>query len=219
MPLIWSRVAKWDYLTLFWLPKLDVRTSEGTTSMKKLLILSALLLSQLAHADDKFQLLCTTEFLTTSFVIRDIDPNITVVEVFNHNGTAFMPIFDGVATPTDLSTLTARAKTLTDLGSYLRFEWPKDKCKKTDDLVEECFGSTELQDINGHKVKAWAFDSSYVTEKSMAGKFNSYKLVLNLEIDGDTYAVPMRYADTECTDQATMTNPVLKKMNKSKSTH
>ncbi len=171
--------------------------------MKTLALASVLFLTQFSHAAEKINLLCMTEIPTTSFVVRDVEEN-TVVEVFHHNGTKYMPIFDGVATPNDVPTLVQKAQILSDLGNYMRFEWPREKCKKQEDLVSECFGSTEVQDLYGHKVKAWLFDSSLLMEKSLAGKFNSYKVTLNLDVDGQSLSIPMKYDVSECTDQLTM---------------
>ncbi|MDG0815873.1 hypothetical protein [Bdellovibrio svalbardensis] len=171
--------------------------------MKRLAIATILFLASFAQAEEKMDLLCMTEFPSTSFVVRDIEDT-TVLEVFHHNGTKYMPIFDGVATPNDVAILSEKAQILSSLGEYMRFEWPRDKCKKQEDLVSQCAGSTEVQEIEGHKVKAWHFDSELVMEKTSVGKFNSYKLTLNLDVDGKSLSIPMKYNERECTDQMTM---------------
>ncbi|QDK38522.1 hypothetical protein [Bdellovibrio sp. NC01] len=188
--------------------------------MKLLALASVLFLAKSSVAIASQQqlpmtLLCMTEIPTTSFVVRDVDDT-TVVEVFHHNGVKYMPIFDGIATPNDVPTLATKGDVLTTLGSYMRFEWPRAKCKKQDDLVSNCFGSTDEQDINGHKVKAWNFDTSLVMEKTYSGKYNSYKVSLNLDVDGESLSVPMKYDQSECTDQMVMKAPIKELQQKKK---
>lgn len=140
--------------------------------MKKLTITSLLFLASVGmattvHAAEKIDFSCVTGIPTTSFVVREAADKVAI-EIIHHNGTAYMPIFEGIATPSDLSVLSERAELLSSLGDYLRFEWPRSQCKKDDDgdLIAECLGSVETQEISGHKVLAWMFDSSLVMEKS-----------------------------------------------------
>ena len=115
--------------------------------------------------------------------------------------TQYMPIFDGLATPNDVPVIAERAAVLSSLGTYLRFEWPLKKCRVIDTLVEYCMGSTENQEINGHKVSAWSFDTSLHVDKNFAGKFTSHKVNLSLEVDDKDYYIPMKYAEGECSNQ------------------
>lgn len=175
--------------------------------MKNLTTLLLLLLPSFSWAEDKLNLTCVTEIPTTSFFVKDNGESVSV-EMFNHNGTSYMPIFDGLATPNDLRLLKQKAKVLSSLGNNLHFNWPRAKCTEQEDLVQQCFGSTEVQKINGHNVKAWSFNSSLVMEKTAMGKFNSYKLILNLDVDGNSYYIPMKYSENECTDQAMRKTPL-----------
>ncbi|WP_374029991.1 hypothetical protein [Bdellovibrio bacteriovorus] len=165
--------------------------------MKNLFILATLLFSLDSFASGKMEMACITEYPTTSFLIREVNSTV-IVEVFHHNGPKYMPIFDGVATPNDVSLLAQKASVLTSLPTILRFEWPRSKCAIQNGLIMNCLGSTEAQDINGHKVKAWSFHSSETVDTSFAGKYLSYKLALDLDIDGQSYSVPMKYQEAEC---------------------
>ncbi|MBV2168160.1 MAG: hypothetical protein KUL82_05575 [Bdellovibrio sp.] len=177
--------------------------------MKTLLLICTFLFPLASFASDKMDMACVTEFPTTSFVVREVGDTV-VVEVFHHNGTGYMPIFDGLATPNDIATLAARAQTLASLPTVQRYEWPREKCETQDDMIESCFGLTDAQEMNGHKVKAWAFSSSLVMEKSFAGKFNSRKVVLDIDVDGKSFSVPMKYAENECSPYLQMRSTTLK---------
>lgn len=177
--------------------------------MKTLLLICTFLSSLTSFASDKMDMACVTEFPTTSFVVRE-DGDTVIVEVFHHNGTGYMPIFDGLATPNDIATLASQAQTLASLPTVQRYEWPRTKCDIQDEMIESCFGSTDTQEMNGRKVKAWAFSSSWVMEKSFAGKFNSRKVVLNIDVDGKSFSVPMKYAENECSPYLQMRSTTLK---------
>nr|WP_295900812.1 hypothetical protein [uncultured Bdellovibrio sp.] len=168
-----------------------------------------------ATAAGKMNMTCITEFPTTSFAIREVGDTV-IVEVFHHNGPRYMPVFDGLATPSDIAKLNAKAQTLTALPTIQRFEWPRSKCRIQGTMIESCFGTTEEQDQNGFKVKGWSFYSSLVTETSFAGTYNSYKLALDLTIDGQSYSMPMKYAENECSPDSLMARELRTKSQLSK---
>lgn len=154
-----------------------------------------------AVAGQKMDMACVTEYPTTSFFIREVDSTV-IVEVFHHNGTGYMPIFEGLLTPNDVDNITQKAAVLRKLPATQRFEWPREKCEVQDSMVQSCFGPTEVQDQNGLKVKSWGFYSTFNSEKSFIGKTNSYKLALDLSIDGTSYYMPMKYNENECAPEA-----------------
>ncbi|MEK2646149.1 hypothetical protein [Bdellovibrio sp. BCCA] len=169
----------------------------------------------LPTAAGKMDMTCITEFPTTSFAIREVG-DIVIVEVFHHNGPRYMPVFDGLATPSDIAKINAKAQTLTALPTIQRFEWPRSKCQIQGTMIESCFGTTDEQDQNGFKVKGWSFYSSLVTEKSFAGTYNSYRLALDLTIDGQSYSMPMKYAENECSPESLMARELRTKSQLSK---
>lgn len=166
--------------------------------MKKLLFSVISCFSLTSLASEKMDMTCVTEFPTTSFVIREIGDRVNV-QVIHHNGSQYMPIFDGLATPHDLTTLAARAKVLTSLPTHQTFEWPRTKCEIQEEMIQTCMGSTDTQELNGHQVSAWSLSSSWSTEKTAYGKFNSRKVNLNITVDGQSYSIPMKYSEEECT--------------------
>ncbi|MNK06314.1 hypothetical protein D3C87_242090 [compost metagenome] len=169
--------------------------------MRTLILISALFLSLNAKAaSGMMDLVCMTEVPTTTFLIQEVGSKV-VVELFHHNGVKYAPIFDGVITSNDIGTISSYGQLLNDLGEHQRFEFPRDKCKKEEDMMLSCMGDTPIQNINGHKVEAWAFSTLQQMEKSTYGKYNYTKLTLNMQVDGKDVRVPMRYYEGECSDQ------------------
>lgn len=166
--------------------------------MKQLFFLIISFVSLVASASQKMDLSCVTEYPSTSFFIREVD-NTVIVEVFHHNGTGYMPIFDGLLTPNDVSMVNDQAQLLRKLPTSQRFEWPREKCESQGTMIFSCFGNTEEQIQNGHKVKGWSFYSSALSETNFVGSYKYYKLNLSLTIDGKTYSMPMKYGENECT--------------------
>lgn len=165
--------------------------------MKFALFFGLLHIPFIALATDRMDMTCVTEFPTTTFILRD-DGKELHTQVIHHNGAKYMPIFDGLATPQDLGILHERANVLTDLPTNLTFTWPLDKCSVQDEMIQSCFGATAIQEYNGHKVNAWSLSTSWLTEKTPYGKFNSRKVNLNIDVDGKSYSIPMKYAEDEC---------------------
>lgn len=168
--------------------------------MKILFVAVISLFSFYSYANQQMNMTCTTEYPSTSFFVREVDKTV-IVEIFHHNGTGYMPIFDGLATPNDMSTLTAKAKLLQELPTSLRFEWPREMCDIQGDMIFSCIGATDVQNHNGHKVSGWSFYSSHLTEKNFAGTYTYYKLSLSITVDGGNYEMPMKYGEQECSPE------------------
>ncbi|GIL18163.1 MAG: hypothetical protein BroJett040_19140 [Oligoflexia bacterium] len=155
-----------------------------------------LISSSLSHA--KFsQYLCMTEFPTTSIALS-ANGNLMDVQVVHHNGIQYMPIHDGLVTSYDLTTLTERAGLLTKLPEYWLFSWPMESCKFHDREIFSCFGGTSVYELNGVKVHPYGVYSSRVTDESFAGKFQTIKVSLYLDIDGRSQIMSMNYQVVDC---------------------
>ncbi|KYG61770.1 hypothetical protein AZI85_05990 [Bdellovibrio bacteriovorus] len=165
--------------------------------MKCLFTISIILFSLASAASNKMDMACVTEFPSTSFVVREAADTV-IVEIFNHNGPQYRPVYDGVVTPNDLGTIAKRANVVSKLPTILRFEWPRTKCEYHGPLVKSCMGTTDEQDVNGFKVSGWSFTSSEVTEKTFAGDFKSHKVAVHFSVDGSSYSVPMTYQEHDC---------------------
>lgn len=171
--------------------------------MKSLVFFCLSLFSLAAQSAEKMDMTCVTEFPTTSFVIRELNDKVTL-QILNHNGSVYMPIFDGLATPNDMSQLVSKANLLRKLPSIMTFEWPREKCEIQDEMIQGCMGSTTTQELNDVEVSAWAFSSAWSVDKTVYGKFNSRKVTLNLTVEGQSHSIPMKYQEEECAPYAMM---------------
>lgn len=167
--------------------------------MRFLSFVSIILASSFSYAGSKMELACVSEFPTTSFIMTDMGASVTL-EVFHHNGVKYAPIFDGVITSNDLPLISSQGKASNSLGTYQTFEWKKEQCQKTGDLLIYCTGATTEQMIEGQKVNAWSFYTSAQVDTSALGVFKHNRVSLSLQVNGENVTVPMRYYDGECVD-------------------
>ncbi|KHD88316.1 MAG: hypothetical protein OM95_09205 [Bdellovibrio sp. ArHS] len=165
--------------------------------MKCLFTISIILFSLASAAANKMDMACVTEYPSTSFVVRE-SGNSVIVEIFNHNGPQYRPVFEGLVTPHDVSIIAQRASVVGKLPTILRFEWPREKCEYVGPLVKSCMGITDGQDINGAKVSGWAFSSAEIREKNFAGDFMYHKVAVQFDVDKVSYSIPMTYHGEDC---------------------
>lgn len=140
---------------------------------------------------------CITEFPTTSFVALTENDTINF-RLIHHNGTKYMPVWNNVITPNDLSIISDAADLLSELGPELNFTMPEKNCEVMDGMLMNCFGNSPEVVMNGHKVNLWAVHTKEVTETSFAGTYEYVITSMALEIDGKTLHVPMKYGSHEC---------------------
>lgn len=151
-------------------------------------------------SDAELALVCVTEMPTTSMILQPVaEKDVLHLTVMHHHGTNYMPIHEGVVVPNDLAILDARAKVLAALGTMYEFDLPKSGCKLVADKVFQCnnYGSPGTV-IGGKKVSLLSLYSSATKDVSFAGTYDYVTLTMFLEIDGQTYFVPMRYFENEC---------------------
>ncbi len=163
--------------------------------MKKLFALLSMVASTSLMAAP-VNMACVTEHPTTSFVALTENGNINV-RLIHHNGVKYMPVWSSIITPNDLSVITEKANILTELGNVMNFTIPSSACE-VDGMMINCFGQSEVQEINGHKVNLWAVYTKIENERSFAGEYNSIWSNLAIDVDGKTYWLPMKYYDYEC---------------------
>lgn len=175
-------------------------------------ILSGMLgMSGQAYADD-VNLGCVTETPTTTFIAQTKN-GVVQFDLIHHFGVKYMPIHSGVITPYDLGTLSDRASLLADLGDHLTFTMPAEKCQ-VDGALFNCFGAQPETEINGHKVSLWAAYNSSSSDTSMsAGTWNYKTTSLAIEVDGQSFFLPMRYFENECYQELSK-NKILKSYRK-----
>lgn len=168
--------------------------------MTRIIFTSLMLLSTGVRAQE-IKMTCVTEFPTTSYFIRETDKKV-VVEIFHHNGTEYSVVSDGLVTPHDLPLINQRAQWLTALGTFLRFEWPREKCEVQGDMLFSCMSFSEPQIINGHKVRSWSVYTTLESQQSFAGTYEYRRLNVGIEVDGQTVPIAMKYAANECHPEA-----------------
>lgn len=139
---------------------------------------------------------CVTEHPTTTFLAQTEDDYVQI-QLIHHNGVKFAPVWNSLITINDIYTIKEKAELLADIGNYLKFSMPADKCQMNG-LQLNCFGSQPPVEMNGHKVSLWSVFTSEIHESSHAGEYDYITTTLALDIDGETAFVPMKYANYEC---------------------
>lgn len=147
-------------------------------------------------ASAPLNMICMTEHPTTSFVAMTED-EITTIKLIHHNGTEYMPVWSNLITPNDIKVIAEKAAVLTELGASLEFKIPVKSCQ-VEGLLINCFSRSETQVINGRKVSLWSVSTSMENDKSLLGEYNSTWSNLGLDVDGQTYWLPMRYFENDC---------------------
>ena len=163
--------------------------------MKKWIVLLSLVASSSLLAAP-VNMACVTEYPTTSFVAFSEGGDLNI-RLIHHNGVKFMPIWSSIITPNDLPVITETASILSELGNELNFTIPAKACG-VDGMMMNCFGRSEEQVINGHKVNLWSVYTKLENEKSFAGEYNYVWSSLAIDVDGKSYWIPMKYYDYEC---------------------
>lgn len=65
---------------------------------------------------------CVTEFPSTSFDIETAGDKLNI-QIINHNGPRYMPIYEGLITLEDLASLKESADVMQRLGSEIAIQW------------------------------------------------------------------------------------------------
>lgn len=164
------------------------------------LLLLSIFFGQLGHAFEAKQV-CVTEPMTSSFVVYPENADFLTVRIIHHNGAGYGPIHMGIITANDLPLLNQRAQILKSLGSELDLQMSAKNCEFFDDFNFSCFGYGKTSMINGKNVRLWSVYSYQIFEKSFAGKYDYVAMNANIDVDGESYNVSMKYAIEECTNQ------------------
>lgn len=140
---------------------------------------------------------CITEFPTTTFIALTEGETINF-RLVHHNGTKYMPIWNNVITPHDISVIAEAGKVLSDLGPDISFDMPQDSCEVQDGFLINCFGSSPTVEMGGHQVRMWAAYTKETQDVSFAGVYSYVTTNITLDVDGKSYHIPMRYESREC---------------------
>ena len=140
---------------------------------------------------------CSTGMPTTRFELRT-EGQFVIVKTTHVNGTAYMPIHEGVITPSDFPYLEAKAKVLKLTGFQNEFKFPLEKCKIFGHGIMSCaqgerktFGDTEIEAMNFYTTKT--------AEKVFDFSFTGWKATMSLHTQGlPVMDMTMDYAPEEC---------------------
>lgn len=151
----------------------------------KIFLLSLWLAIAAPAAPLPIDLVCVTEWPTTSFVIQEEGEKLRV-ELLFHSGSEYAPAITGIYTPRDLPIITERANYALVFPNYSVFRWPLAKCDKHDDPLRfECFGTDDVQNGNGgERIKPFALYTTKVSEDGIAGKLDYLKVAFTYQVNG-----------------------------------
>ncbi|MGE3260323.1 MAG: hypothetical protein AB7K68_00950 [Bacteriovoracia bacterium] len=147
---------------------------------------------------EKFGFACKAAMPTTSFMLEDRGEEM-VLKVLHHNGTAYMPIHEGIIVPNDMAYLERKAKTLPLLGTETEFRFPRSRCKTFGEGLISCAGG-ERRTIGGLDVEALNLVTERNTRQIFDMKFSFTRVVLSLNIAGSppVQEMSMNYYNDEC---------------------
>jgi hypothetical protein len=161
--------------------------------MKNVLAALSLLIAVPASAWEK-ELLCITEFPTTSFELVKTEKELQV-RVIHHNGTRFAPFWNGLIVPNDLPLLQSKASLIEKMDTRWKMSWPLEKCEFHEDLRFECMGGATAEASNGMKIEPFAIYTTRLTEDSIAGVYRSTIMTVTFDVNGVSQTVSMQYRD------------------------
>jgi hypothetical protein len=169
--------------------------------MKKIfvIIFAALTNFSINAYSSNFEMSCTTNAgLTTSVFVYERDTKVHISWI-HHNGFVYAPVHEGLITPNDLITLAKRAQKLKPLGNIIKTSFEKAKCKL---FGERIFNCTDFEngknEANGVPFQALSFYTSETTDISFAGTYKTVSAMLLIDLDNQSYFLPMRYPEEDC---------------------
>lgn len=173
--------------------------------MKKILILITLILASATAVSNpdqlspqELQILCITEFPTTSFIGHSVNKKMSLRFV-NSNGIQYMPISSSLITSHDLKVLAARAEALKNLPEEIEFPIDLNKCIVYADQTFFCHGgNAQFQDLLGELVTVEAVYSSQIKTKFQNYTYEQVQVSISFRIKGESYTVSMNYSPFEC---------------------
>ena len=134
---------------------------------------------------------------STTFIIETKGDEVEA-RMINHNGVQYAPALVGVYTPSDLKTLVDRAVLTSKLVPDMKFHWKINKCKKHSDTRFECFGSDEIQTLNGAKIQTFGLYTTDSVEDGIAGILKRTQVSLALFINDKSLEIEMPYFSHLC---------------------
>ena len=142
-------------------------------------------------------LLCMTEFPTTSFIGETVNNRFNVRFV-NSNGVKHMPIHSGLVTIEDIKLLEKRANVLKNLDDVSEFNFDVKSCTVYQDQTFRCANGSTFKTNNGTQFEAYSIRSSLVKIYFSDFQYDQVQVTASFIVNGETYDVPMNYGSLEC---------------------
>lgn len=173
-------------------------TSSSLASANQSKTPKALQASPKERIEANINMSCVTEFPSTSFFVRQYDKEVKV-RVIHHNGVKFAPIWSGLITPHDISTITEAADSVAKLGDEFEITWKRDACNADSEMFFQCVGQAQdFTTATGEKVHPWAISVYDVTENSIYGEFKKKSISLRFNVDEKSNQITMDYYPKDC---------------------
>jgi len=158
--------------------------------------LPSILLAQ-GPALKELNLLCITEFPTTSFVGFSGAGKIDIRFV-NSNGVGYMPIHSGLITINDIELLKKRAEVLKNIPDVNEFSFDLKNCEVYQDQTFRCANGTSFKGKDGKEMIPFSLSSIKHKKTFSDFRYEETEIMLGLEIDKENYFINMTYAPHEC---------------------
>ncbi len=143
-------------------------------------------------------LLCVTEFPTTSFIGETVEGRLKV-QLINSNGVNYMPIHSGLLTIADVELLKQRAEVLKNVGDLAEFSFDLKNCTVYEDQTFRCSNGSEFSGVNGDKISVQSLNSSKQTTHYMGMSFPKTQIQLYVMINNEMLQIAMDYhSNHEC---------------------
>lgn len=130
---------------------------------------------------------CVTQAPTTSYVAKTEGDKI-YMSVVHHNGTAYMPIFNGNITPSDLPLLKEHSELLQKLGERIEITFDKANCNSYGSGLYSC-GLGKVTSKTNVPVERASFLTKVVTESVFDVRFEKIVASVGVYIDSRYYKI------------------------------
>ena len=167
--------------------------------MTVLLFSLAYSLNSQASTPTNFNFACLNSPETAYYQVIDRGDEVTVRAAHLY-GPGAVPVFEGIVSANDLVRIGKYATAIDSIGETQTFTFPKANCQRRGDYLIQCqdFKNAPVQMMNGHKVRGLSFYTTHMMLDTIEVSYELVQMNLYLEIDGESYFLPMRYNPRDC---------------------
>jgi len=145
-----------------------------------------------------FDFKCVNRMPMTSFILKT-EGEFAVLTTIHHNGTAFMPIHEGIVVPNYITYLKDVSSVLPLMGDRNEFRFPITKCKIYGEKQMSCInGSTE--NFQGREMQALFLSTSKIQESAFGRTSDRIKVSLSVNVSNfvPVQDIMMNYEVEDC---------------------